>query len=130
MHEMPYEFEAACQIMQPSCASTNSMGQMKLKETLRAVLDRPVAMIKALDCHLDIIVGTILSFLQKRYPESFDDAQIGRVIVNYVAPRKYREGFRRALVHWDPRRLGSLLTKYLASGPGNLTQNTVQSKLS
>ncbi|KAJ7707195.1 hypothetical protein B0H14DRAFT_3643690 [Mycena olivaceomarginata] len=124
MHEMPHEFEATCQIMQPSSASTSSMGQMRLKETLSAILDQPI---KALDCHLDIIVGTILSFLQKRYPESFDDTQVGRDIVNYVAPRRHREGFRRALVQCDPRRLGSLLTKYLASGPGNHTQNTVYS---
>ncbi|KAJ7304755.1 hypothetical protein DFH08DRAFT_1055375 [Mycena albidolilacea] len=127
MHEMPYEFEVTCQIMQPSCASTSLICQKKLKETLSAVLDRPVATIKALDCHLDIIVGTILSILQKRYPQSFDDAPFGRDIVNYVTPRNYREGFRRALVHCVPHRLGSLLTKYLKGDPGNLTQNTVYS---
>jgi hypothetical protein len=129
MHEMPYEFEATCRIMQPTSPTASSMAKLKLNETLSSVLEGSTAKIRALDLnvsHLDIIVGTILSFLQTTDPDS-NDTHVGRAIVKYVAPRIYGEGFRRALVHCDPRRLGSLLTKYLASGPGNLTQNTVYS---
>ncbi|KAJ7859367.1 hypothetical protein B0H14DRAFT_2577278 [Mycena olivaceomarginata] len=111
MHEMPYEFEATCRIMQSTSPTASSMAKLKLNETLSSVLEGSTAKIRALDwnvSHLDIIVGTILSFLQTTDPDS-NDTHVGRAIVKYVAPRKYGEGFG------------------VPCGPGNLTQNTVYS---
>jgi hypothetical protein len=127
--EMPHEFEATCQIMQPS-GSISPRAQTTLKATLNSVIDQPSSTIKALDWHvhqIDIIVGRILSVLEGEDRDSFEDDQVGRAVVKYVAPRIGGEGLNRAVGHSNPPRLGSLLTKYLVHGPGNLTQNTLYS---
>ncbi|KAJ6554818.1 hypothetical protein B0H19DRAFT_1263114 [Mycena capillaripes] len=126
--EMPYEFEATCQIIRPSHGWIGPIAEMKLKATLGSVVDQPAATIKALDSkvhQVDIIVGTIFSILQ-RVP-IFLDAQVGEAMVKYMAPRVKGQGLIRTLRRCDPTLLGSLLTTYLAGSPGNRTQNTLYS---
>ncbi|KAJ7328442.1 hypothetical protein DFH08DRAFT_1023937 [Mycena albidolilacea] len=126
--EIPYEFEATCQIIRPYHGWISPRAEMKLKATLSIVADQPASTIKALgpQVHqIDIIVGTIFSILQSA-PGCLN-AQVGRAMVKYMAPRAKGPGLLRALRCCDPTLLGSLLTNYLAGGVGNLTQNTLYS---
>ncbi|KAJ7823688.1 hypothetical protein B0H14DRAFT_3469864 [Mycena olivaceomarginata] len=126
--EIPYEFEATCQIIRPHPGSISPRVEMKLKATLRSVVDQPASTIKALGAQvhqIDVIVGAIFSILQTA-PDCLDD-QVGRAMIKYMAPRVKGPGLLRAVRRCDPMLLGSLLTRYLAGGAGNLTQNTLYS---
>ncbi|KAJ7224687.1 hypothetical protein GGX14DRAFT_540123 [Mycena pura] len=123
---IPYEFEATCQIIRPYHEWISPRAEMKLKGTLSSVVDQPASTIKALEDQVhqvDIIVGTIFSILQTA-PDCLD-AQVGRAMIKYMAPRKKGPGLLHALRRCDPTLLGSLLTRYIAGGAGNLTQNTL-----
>ncbi|KAJ7605172.1 hypothetical protein FB45DRAFT_953934 [Roridomyces roridus] len=126
LDEMPHEFEATCRIMRPSTSPLREAHVVKLRETLGNVLDRPASEYKALESSIhqvDIVVAIILEILQD--DPGFCSSHVGKCLVKYAGPRPKGEGFRHALHRCRPKRLGFLLTNYLATGPGNLTQNTL-----
>jgi hypothetical protein len=124
-YDMPYEFEATWQVLQPSERPIGPVVRTKLTKTLAYICTvrriRPLAANTV--SHIDIMVDTILYLLQTDQ-ESFD-VKAGRAVVLYVSQRGRGEGLKRGLARCDPNHLGSLLTNYLSDATGNLTNHTL-----
>lgn len=125
--EMPYEFRATCEIIQPVPAPPSPVVQTKLQKTLIGVIDyNTIYRLDAGVHQIDIIVDMILYLLQAGC-ESMD-IEVARPVVIYLANQlRSTPGFNRALGRCNPIHLCSMLTKNLASGPEYLTYPTLYS---
>ncbi|KAJ7476437.1 hypothetical protein FB451DRAFT_1366209 [Mycena latifolia] len=124
---IPYEFEATCEIMQPSRASPIPAVYTQMKETLKNIVESNESKIYNLDSevhHIDIIIDLVLQFLQTG--QEWFDIDLAEALALYVGVRtKPSAGFNRALGRCSPKRLCSMLTNYLVGGSGRDTQLTV-----
>ncbi|KAF7343193.1 hypothetical protein MVEN_01750500 [Mycena venus] len=126
LDEMPFEFGATCEIIQPSLAPTSSIVRTKLAKSLNVAIDSITLASLAPEVHqIDIVVDMVFYLLQTNSETM--EIGLGRPIVVYIAHRKNPSpGFSRGLGRCNPKQLSSMLTKYLTAA-GNLTFNTVYS---
>ncbi|KAJ7476521.1 hypothetical protein FB451DRAFT_1557386 [Mycena latifolia] len=128
LDEIPYEFEATCEIIQPSRPSPIPAVYTQMKETLQIIIQRNDEKIYY-DLgpevhHIDIIIDTVLQFLQTRH-ECFD-IELAEAVILYVGVRaKPGAGFNRALGGCSRNQLCSMLTNYLGGDSGKDAQFAV-----
>ncbi|KAJ6504935.1 hypothetical protein DFH09DRAFT_288428 [Mycena vulgaris] len=112
LDEMPYEFEATCNRIQPMGVRTNTAVETRLKDTFVGIIETHAERLRdrteahPMDAMVDIII-----FLLRRNPESMD-LQFSEAFVTYLNSGKAPtiRGLRRC----SPEFIGGLLTKSLA----------------
>ncbi|KAJ7367217.1 hypothetical protein DFH08DRAFT_1072546 [Mycena albidolilacea] len=112
LNEMPFEFQATCEIIQPSLVPISSKVQIKLVQLLDTIIST-VGHIGSLESgvhQVDVIVDMVLQLLQPG-SESMEIG-LGRPIAIYIVYRS--RGTGTSLQQWNPKQLSSILTKYLA----------------
>ncbi|KAJ7476443.1 hypothetical protein FB451DRAFT_1460526 [Mycena latifolia] len=123
--ETPYEFEATCEIIQPSRPSPIPAVYTQMMETLKIIVDRNESKIYDLGPevhHIDVIMDMVL-FLLETGQECLE-IDLAEAVIFYVGARaKPGAGFNRALGRCS--RLCSMLTNYLVGGSGRYTYLTI-----
>ncbi|KAJ7284472.1 hypothetical protein C8J57DRAFT_1708940 [Mycena rebaudengoi] len=118
LDEVPFEFQATCEIIQPLLAPTGSIVRTKLVKSFNTVIDTIRIIDLAPEVHqLDIIVHMVLRLLQKG-SESMEIG-LGRPIVYYIVDRSSKV-VNEALQQCNGKQLSLMLTKVLESR-GDLT---------
>jgi hypothetical protein len=114
LNEMPFEFCATCEIIQPSLAPISSKVQTKLVQSLDTIINSgsSISSLASGVHQVDVIVDMVLQLLQTG-SESMEIG-LGRPIVIYISFRKAGLGLNRSLQRWNPKQLSLILTKYLA----------------
>ncbi|KAJ7744590.1 hypothetical protein B0H16DRAFT_1693129 [Mycena metata] len=123
VEEMPYEFEATSSMIQQVALRPSTTAAMKLKDTFIAIVETNAqTILRHETIHpLDISLDAILHLLQGN-PECLDTVFL-RLFLLYMGGRtKTKEVWARILPTCDPRFMGSLLTKCLATFNGRLEE--------
>ncbi|KAF7343206.1 hypothetical protein MVEN_01751800 [Mycena venus] len=115
LDQIPFEFQATCEIIQPSSAPPSSIVRAKLEKTLTDTIEYSDLRSLAPEVHqIDIIVDMVLCLLRTG-SESLESG-LGRAIVTYIWHRRLPgAGSTKALGRCNPKLLCSMLTNHLGS---------------
>jgi hypothetical protein len=130
LDEMPYAFETTCSIVHQFGVLPVASVQRALKDTFIAIIQKHETLLSRHSGdihHIDIIVDTLLPLIEES-PSL--DVPFAEWLTVYISIRGWtREVLSRALGRCNPTFIGSVLTKYLAYGPGTRTEDTLYAML-